>query len=201
MSRPRLMTTNGCTMCRRRRKKCCETRPVCSSCHRHSLPCFWNKLPNGRTRAEAEFVFSEDSNDADTFNSISRVLQTAQCFPALSTTFSNALDEHIIASSSRDGWTTTSRRLTLDPQWTPLSCLDHELARLKHSPFCRVTALWIARVVSKVSDLSLNEDRTRSYIAIVYSGPQSGSVHQEHRCAAVLFAHVGCGQDEGKSFR
>lgn len=164
-------------MCRRRRKKCCETRPVCSYCRRQGLPCFWNSLPNGRMRTEAEFVLTEGSNATNVFDSISKALQTAQCFPALSTTFNNALDEHVVASGICDGWTTTSTRLALDPQWRPLSRLDHELALLKHSPFCRITALWIARVVSKVSDVILYRDRTRPHIDIVYSSPQSGYIH------------------------
>lgn len=160
MSRPRLRTTTGCTMCRKRRKKCCETRPICSSCRRRGLPCFWSRLPDGRAREEAEIVLTGGSDHTECFNIISTALQTARRLPALSTTFNNALDEHVVASATCDGWNTTFARLALDPQWRQLSRLDHELARLEHLPVCRVIALWITRVVSKVSRAIFDKDRT-----------------------------------------
>ncbi|KAK3390347.1 hypothetical protein B0H63DRAFT_465319 [Podospora didyma] len=34
----------GCTRCRARRVKCDETRPICNNCHRHSVPCHYDRV-------------------------------------------------------------------------------------------------------------------------------------------------------------
>ncbi|QIW96588.1 hypothetical protein AMS68_002106 [Peltaster fructicola] len=39
--RPRLKSRNGCQNCKRRRKKCDESRPVCGDCARLQLNCHW----------------------------------------------------------------------------------------------------------------------------------------------------------------
>ncbi|KAE8140203.1 fungal Zn binuclear cluster domain-containing protein [Aspergillus pseudotamarii] len=53
-SRPSLRTRTGCLQCRRRRKKCDETRPRCTGCTRNVLDCEWptqdNQAPDGRSR-------------------------------------------------------------------------------------------------------------------------------------------------------
>ncbi|KAH6668812.1 fungal-specific transcription factor domain-containing protein [Halenospora varia] len=38
---PKLRTKTGCFMCRKRRKKCDEVKPVCTDCSKHSFKCVW----------------------------------------------------------------------------------------------------------------------------------------------------------------
>lgn len=45
-SRPRLRSTQGCLTCRKRRKKCDETKPGCISCRRIGQQCRWVVDPN-----------------------------------------------------------------------------------------------------------------------------------------------------------
>lgn len=49
--RPRLRSLDGCVTCKKRRKKCDETKPICGGCKRLRLRCSWkdNKdvPPNG----------------------------------------------------------------------------------------------------------------------------------------------------------
>jgi hypothetical protein len=41
ISYPRLKTKSGCLTCRRRRKKCDESKPTCIGCKRNGLNCTW----------------------------------------------------------------------------------------------------------------------------------------------------------------
>lgn len=41
MSRPRLRSTDGCDICRYRRKKCDTVKPTCGACTRLGLACAW----------------------------------------------------------------------------------------------------------------------------------------------------------------
>lgn len=48
--RPRMKGRTGCMQCRRRRKKCCERRPICGQCERIGLSCSFSN-PTCRTTA------------------------------------------------------------------------------------------------------------------------------------------------------
>jgi hypothetical protein len=55
----RLRTLSGCLTCRRRRKKCDEARPQCTSCSKLGLRCVWIAPSTGGVEGKAHKVHAE----------------------------------------------------------------------------------------------------------------------------------------------
>lgn len=48
--RPRLRSRLGCKTCLKRRKKCDEIKPVCGTCRRLNIRCFWTSEEQAKTK-------------------------------------------------------------------------------------------------------------------------------------------------------
>ncbi|KAK4500846.1 hypothetical protein PRZ48_009038 [Zasmidium cellare] len=59
-------TKTGCFTCRKRRKKCDETRPKCGACSRNDLRCSWPRQTNNDGRSEARICADRYSAIAGT---------------------------------------------------------------------------------------------------------------------------------------
>jgi hypothetical protein len=63
---PKLRTKTGCFMCRKRRKKCGEQKPICHDCKKHGFKCVWPIPPstNARLITAKSIVESEELRDS-----------------------------------------------------------------------------------------------------------------------------------------
>ncbi|KUJ14201.1 uncharacterized protein LY89DRAFT_784191 [Mollisia scopiformis] len=62
---PRLRTKTGCFKCRERRKKCDESRPICSACSRNGFACIWpsTKSPSSQPNHKIPDTRADPSPD------------------------------------------------------------------------------------------------------------------------------------------
>jgi hypothetical protein len=63
---PKLRTKTGCFMCRKRRKKCEEQKPICHDCKKHGFKCVWPIPPSADAKliTAKSIVESEDLRDS-----------------------------------------------------------------------------------------------------------------------------------------
>jgi hypothetical protein len=63
---PKLRTKTGCFMCRKRRKKCEEQKPICHDCKKHGFKCVWPIPPSADAKliTAKSIVESEELRDS-----------------------------------------------------------------------------------------------------------------------------------------
>lgn len=65
----------GCLTCRRRKKKCDETRPICAGCQRNDLACQWPHVPGKRdpSHEDEAQVSATDESRPNIFDAIEQL--------------------------------------------------------------------------------------------------------------------------------
>lgn len=156
MKRPRLRDTRGCQNCRRRRKKCDGTKPVCEACARNRLLCVWGekpaKLAASSAASSSNIVTRPLGADHDlSMLSADFCPPSAPC-PAPTTNImlfleevstdtqveANRLTQHMVISGVHNGWASLEYQ-----QASTIAYVDHQLSIRGHRHAARMAFNWL----------------------------------------------------------
>lgn len=145
MMPPKSYSQKGCLVCRNRRKKCDETKPVCQTCRRLSLRCIWaepgkinpNFLPAGKVlraidvtlRSQSEFS-SLIPTQSDVMFHVCPRLAISSGYPPLRNSNEHQL---LLYLSSVWSLTTSPKPKTVQPDYSPILALSLETLWVRES--------------------------------------------------------------------